>query len=100
MGPPGGCPNAGALDRAPDHVAQASRADRPDGRARGQKDVIRGGDETLALEVPEDRVTDVLRKRQPRLAPPLAGDPEAVRYRRAGLPALRRTNAFDRDRLG
>src|SRR2546428_13885321 len=76
MGPPGGCPNAGALDRAPDHVAQASRADRPDGRARGQKDVIRGGDETLALEVPEDRVTDVLRKRQPRLAPPLAGDPE------------------------
>jgi hypothetical protein len=62
---------------APADVAQAGCANRPDRSAWGQKDVIRGGGETLTLEVPEDRVADVLRKRQPRLAPSLAGHPEA-----------------------
>ena len=48
-----------------------------DGRAGGQEDVVRGGGGTLDLEVAEDRVADVLRKRQPRLAPSLTDDAEA-----------------------
>ena len=76
VGSPGRRLNAGAPDRATDDIAHAARANRVDGRAGGQEDVVRGGGGPLGLEVPEHRIARVLRQRQPCLAPPLADDAE------------------------
>src|SRR5580700_5198511 len=70
-------PNPGALDRAADHVAQTDGADGPERGLRREEDVVRGNGRALRLQVVEDGVACVLRKRQPGLASSLPKDAQS-----------------------